>query len=141
MFGSVFFILGFKNEELGDDQKVWKARRVFQGSNVRTKTGTSAADVFEESSNASASFAPTRAALGVAAMRGFNASLRHAETAYLHAVVDSFARTLTCVELPNDWWPDNWFVDGALRQIPKYERRHCRLLCALCGHPEAGALW
>ena len=37
MFGLVFSILGIKNEELGDDQKVWKARCVFQGSNVRTK--------------------------------------------------------------------------------------------------------
>ena len=37
MFGRVFSILGIKNEELGDDQKVWKARCVFQGSNVRTK--------------------------------------------------------------------------------------------------------
>ena len=76
MFGTVFFILGIKNEELGDDQKVWKARCVFQGSNVRTKTGTSVADLFGETSNAPASFAATRAALGVAAMKGFNASLR-----------------------------------------------------------------
>ena len=32
-------------------------------------------------------------------------------------------------------------MDGALRQIPKYDRPHCRLLRALHGHPEAGALW
>ena len=25
--------------------------------------------------------------------------------------------------------------------IPKYDRPHCRLLRALYGHPEAGALW
>ena len=46
MFGRVFSILGIKNEELGDDQKLWKARCVFQGSNVWTKTGTTAADLF-----------------------------------------------------------------------------------------------
>ena len=136
MFGCVFFILGIKNEELGDDQKVWKARCVFQGSNVRTKTGTSATDLFEETSNAPASFAATRAALGVAAMKCFNASLRDAETAYLQAVIDSPTRTPTFVELPRDWLPDSWFVDGALRQIPKYDRPHCRLLRALYGHPE-----
>ena len=37
MFDRVFYILGIEHEELGDDQKVWKARCVFQGSNVRTK--------------------------------------------------------------------------------------------------------
>ena len=26
-------------------------------------------------------------------------------------------------------------------EIPKYDRPHCRLLKALYGHPEAGALW
>ena len=141
MFGRVFSILGIKNEELGDDQKIWKARCVFQGSNVRTKTGTSAADLFVEGSNAPASFAATRAAIGVAALRGFNASLRDAETAYLQAVIDTPTRTPTFVELPREWWPDSWFHDGALRQIPKYDRPHCRLLRALYGHPEAGALW
>ena len=85
----VFFILGIKHEGLGDDQNIWKARCVFEGSNVRTKTGTSAAELFEETSNALASFGATRAALGVAAMRRFNASLRDAETAYLQAVIKS----------------------------------------------------
>ena len=83
MFGRVFCILCIKHVELGDNQKVWKARCVFQGSNVRTKTGTSAAHLFGETSNAPASFAATRAALGLAAIRCFNASLRDAETAYL----------------------------------------------------------
>ena len=115
MFGRVFFILGINNEELDDDQKIWKARCVFQGSNVRTKTGTSAADLFEETSNAPVSFAATRAALGVAAMRGFNASLRDAETAYLQAFIDSPTRTPTVVELPKERWTDILFVDGVLR--------------------------
>ena len=47
MLGRAFTILGIKGEELGDELKAWKARIVFQGSNVRTKTGTSAADLFE----------------------------------------------------------------------------------------------
>ena len=52
MLGRAFAILGIKGEELGDDLKSWKAIIVFQGSNVRTKTRTSAADLFEEVSNA-----------------------------------------------------------------------------------------
>ena len=131
MFGRVFSILGIKHEELGDDQKIWKARCVFQGSNLRTRT--SAADLFEETSDAPAPFAATIAAFGVAALRGFNASRRDADTAYLQAVIDTPTRTPTL--------PDSWFYDGALRQIPKYDRPHCRLLRALYGHPEAGALW
>ena len=63
-------------------------------------------------------------------MRGFNASL-----------IDTPTRTPTRVELPREWWPDSWFVDGALRQVPKYDRPHCRLLRSLYGLPEAGALW
>ena len=90
--GRVFYILGVKNEELGEATKAWKARCVFQCSNLRTKAGTSAADLFEETSNAPASFAAARAALGVAALKGFNASLRDAETAYLQAIIDTELR-------------------------------------------------
>ena len=46
MFGRVFFILGITNEKLGDDQKIWNARCVFHGSEVRAKTGTYAAELF-----------------------------------------------------------------------------------------------
>ena len=74
-------------------------------------------------------------------MRGFDACLRDAETAYLQAVIDTPTRTPTFVELPREWLPDSWFTDGARRQIPKYDRRHCLLLRPLYGHPEVGALW
>ena len=105
------------------------------------QNGTSAAELFKETRNAPASFAATRAAIGVAAMKGFNASLRDAETTYLQAAIGSPTRAPTFVELPWEWWPDNWFVDDAKRQILKYDRPHCRLLRAPYGHPEAGALW
>ena len=80
---------------------------------MRTKTGTSASDLFEETRNAPASFAATRAAIAVAAMRGFNASLRDAETAYLQAVIDTPTRTPTFVELPNEWCQ----TSGSLREL------------------------
>ena len=117
MFGRFFSILGIKDEELGDDQTVWKARCVLQGSNVRTKTGISASDLFEGTSNAPARVAATRVAIAVAAMRGFNASLRDAETAYFQAVIDTPTRTPTFVELLRELWPDSWFTDGALNMI------------------------
>ena len=141
MLGRAFAILGIKGEELEADHKQWKARIVFQGSNVRTKTGTSAVDLFEEVSNSPASFAAARAALGVAALRGLGATVRDAEAAFLQALMDMPTRVPTYVELPREWWPDSWFHDGAERQQPKYVRPHCRLKRALYGHPEAGALW
>ena len=48
MIGRVFSIPSVKNQELGEAVKAWKARCVFQGSNVRTKTWTSVADLLEE---------------------------------------------------------------------------------------------
>ena len=59
----------------------------------------------------------------------------------MQALLDTPTRTPTFVELPIEWWPDSWYVDAAKRQQPKYVRPHCRLLRALYGHPEAGALW
>ena len=79
--------------------------------------------------------------MAVAAMKGLSATLRYAETAYLQALIDTPTRTPTFVELPRELWPDSWFHDGPARTQPKYIRPHCRLLRALYGHPEAGALW
>ena len=97
MLGMVFSIFGIKNKELCEKLQVWKARCVFQGSNVRTTTGTSAADLLEETSNAPAGFAAARAALRVAALMGFTASLRDAETAYLQDRIDTPTRISTFV--------------------------------------------
>ena len=39
MVGRVFMILGKKNAEMDEgDEQSWKARAVFQGNNIRTKT-------------------------------------------------------------------------------------------------------
>ena len=141
MLGRAFQILGVKGEELAENEQSWKARIVFQGSNVRTKSGTPATDLYEEISNAPASFAAARAALGVASLRGFQGTLRDAESAYLQALLDAPTRTPAFVELPEEWWPDSWYHDGSKRSKPKFVRPHCRLLRALYGHPEAGALW
>ena len=86
---------------------------MFQGSNARTKTGTSAAQFLEDTSNAPASFAAARAALGLAALKGYDASLREADTAYLQAVIVTPMRISTFLELLRKWWPDSWFKDGA----------------------------
>ena len=139
MLGRAFAILSIKGKELGDDLNTWKARIVFQGSNVFTKTRTS--DLREAVSNAPMSFAAARAALAVAALKGFSGSSRDAETAYLQALIDTATRTPPFVELLRVWWPDSWFRDGPGRTDPLYERPHCTFNKTLYGHPEAGALW
>ena len=128
-----------KGEELSPDEQVWKGRIVFQGSNIRIKSGVQAQELFEDVSNAPASFAAARAGLAVGALHGFRASLRDAESAYLQALMDTPTRISTYVELPREWWPDSWFYDGSKRMEPKYIRLSCRLLRALYGHPESGA--
>ena len=108
MSGRAFQILGVKGEELDPEHQVWKERIVFQGSNIRTKSGTSAADLFEEVSNAPASSAAARGGMAVCALRGFRGTLRDAESAYLQALLDTPTRTPTFVELPREWWPDSF---------------------------------
>lgn len=83
MLGRAFQMLGVKGDELDAEHQFWKGRIAFQGSNVRTKTGTSAADLYEEISNAPASFAASRLGMGIGALRGFQGSLRDAESACL----------------------------------------------------------
>ena len=64
MVGRVFCILGRKNSEFEgterEDEATLKCRGVFQGSNVRTKTGRAAHDIYEEVTNAPAALAAAR---------------------------------------------------------------------------------
>ena len=61
--------------------------------------------------------------------------------AYLQAKIATPGRIETWCELPADWWPDDWFSDGAARKSPRFVRPMVRLILALYGHPESGALW
>ncbi len=92
-----------KNEEMPPVQHVWKSRAVFQGNNVRTKTGVSAVELYEEVSNAPASFTMSRCALAVAAVRRMEVSVRDAEQAYLQAFIDGEGRIPTWVEILCEW--------------------------------------
>ena len=85
MCGRVFGILGNKNDECPIEEQLLKYRAVFQGSNIRTKTGISAIDLFEEVSNAPASLTAIRCALAAAVLRGLTVTVRDALQAYLQA--------------------------------------------------------
>ena len=91
-----------------------KFRAVFQGSNVRTKTGTAAVNLYEEVSNNPASFVAIRCALALAILTKLSASVCDALQAYLQAPIHDGRRIETWVELPQGWWPSSWFEGGGL---------------------------
>ncbi len=49
--------------------------------------------------------------------------------------------TETCVELPKEAWPDDWWKWEGNERVPKHERPVVRLLKALYGHPDSGTFW
>ena len=142
MCGRVFGILGNKHDECDEDEHEMKFRAVFQGSNIRTKTGVSAIDLLEGVSSAPASFTAIRCGLAAAVLRKLIvSSIRDALQACLQARINTPDRIPTWVELPEDWWPDAWYWDGAARQQPKYTRPMVLLILTLYGHPESGVSW
>ena len=106
IIGRVFITLGVKNDELTDEEKSMKARAVFQGNNIRSKTGISPWDIFGDTSNAPASLLAARCGIAVAMLRRWSASLRDADQAYLQAILDESPDVVTLVELPKVWWPE-----------------------------------
>ena len=91
LVGRVFGILGIKNAERQSTMQAdleWKYRSVFQGNNIRTKSGVAAHELFDEVSNAPASFTAARCALAAAALLRKSATVRDALQAYLPLEVD-----------------------------------------------------
>jgi len=138
LHGRVVGIMGEKNAE-GTDAE-YKFRTVFQGNNVRTNTGTSPIDLYQEVSSSPVSFVAIRAVLAISILLKLQVGVCDALQAYLQASISGPYRIPTYVELPRDWWPPSWFVGGDTTK-PKFVRPVCLLKKALYGHPEAGALW
>ena len=82
--------------------------------------------------------ATVRAALAVAALRGFKPKARDATQAFIQARIDGPGRPKTWVRLPKSWWPDSWYDTQG---HPLYYDPVVPLNRALYGHPESGALW
>ena len=141
MFGRVFVILGIRNAEGPESDQSWKGRAVFQGNDIRTKSGVDAAQLFQEIASSPASFVASRAALATAALRRMDTTFRDALQAYLQARIDGEGRAPTFAELPRAWWPNSWFHDGPKRTQPKFRRPVVQMFLALYGHPESGPLW
>ena len=61
-----------------------------------------------------------------------------AEQAYVQAELKG---PPTWVCLPEELWPDSWYVDGKTRKVPRYRKPVVRLHKALYGHPDSGSYW
>ena len=133
--GRVFAIMGEKGAEVTKpvEDRTYKARCVFAGNNVQTSSGQPAWELYQEVSQTPAAMQTVRAALAVAALRGFTPKVRDATQAYLQSRIDTPGRPTTWVRLPKAWWPATWGT--------KYRDPVVKLRLALYGHPESGALW
>jgi len=136
--GRAFVTLGIKDAESGTHR--WRARAVYQGSNVWTRSGKSVYEVFEDVSNSPASLTAARCAFGVSLLRGLTATYRDAKDAYLQAKFVVEPTIANLVLLPRSWWPQSWFEDED-RQVPRFRKPAVPLVYALPGHPKAGNIW
>ena len=133
LVGRVFVTLGVKIAEMAKSKRKFRARAVFQGNNIWSRSGQSVYEILDEVSNSPSSLTAARTAMAVGMLRRMRASYRDASNAYELSVIN-------LVELPRSWWPRSWFEDDAMT-IPKYKRPAVPLVYALPGHPKSGNVW
>ena len=140
LVGRLFVILGVKYSELAKTEWKFRARAVYQGNNIWSRSGRSVYEIFDEVSNSPSSLTAARTAMAIGLLRGMSASYRDATDAFLQAFLDSDPGVVNLVELPKAWWPRDWFEDEA-KTKPKYRRPAVPLVYALPGHPKSGNVW
>ena len=139
MSGRIFVIMGEKGSEMPDAKdKEIKARAVFEGSRIFTKSGRPAAELYQEIASSPSTMVSTRASLAVSALTGGEATLCDAEQAYVQSSIRGPGRPSCWVRLPKAWWPKSWFDANGQ---PLYRDPVVLLDKALYGHPESGPLW
>ena len=133
-------ILHVKFAEMAKSEWKFRARAVYQGNNIWSRSGRSVYEIFDEVSNFPSSLTAARTAMAVGMMRRMRASYRDASNAHLQALIDVQPSVINLVELPRSWWPRSWFEDDAM-SVPKYKRPAVPLIYALPGHPKSGNVW
>ena len=95
--------------------------------------------MFQDLGSAPATLEAGRAADCIGCAPGSTISVADAEQAYVQAELRG---TETWVALPEEAWPDDWWIrkqDGSWE--PKYHKPVVRLMKALYGHPDSGTYW
>ena len=104
MSGLLFIIMGQKKSELvgkvPEDQCPYRARAVFQGSNIRTGDGTLLRMLYQGVGATPGSMASAHYALGVGALEGSKFSTRDAKKAYIQLFIDAPGCPRTWIRLP-----------------------------------------
>lgn len=147
--GRLFAIMGQKNYEIAQhlgllkgvssSDSPYKARVVYQGSNIQTSNKAPAHELFTEVSSSPSTMTSARVAMGTAALKGYLVRIRDAEQAYIQSYLRRPGAPKQYISLPRSWWPESWF-DPITKQ-PLYTDPVCELVLALYGHPESGAVW
>ena len=101
----MFVTLGVKFAEMAKSERKFRARAVYKGHNIWSRSGWSVCEIFDEVSNSPSSFTAARTAMAVGMMRGMRASFWDASNAYLQALIDVEPGVVNLVELPRSWWP------------------------------------
>eukprot|EP00971_Amphidinium_carterae_P351160 6491948-Amphidinium_carterae.1 len=136
LVGQVFPIMGEKFAEEGAQHRQYKARIVFAGNRVRTKSGCDPVDLYTEMSNSPTTLAAARACIGAGLSVGQVVSVRDVSQAYIQCLLD--LQVKTWVELPKCFWPPEWYDEQGRA---RYSRPCCVLVKALYGHPVSGGAW
>ena len=144
MVGLLFLIMGQKNAELDtggdieDRNCPYRARAVFQGSNVQTGDNTPVWMLYQEVGATPSCMASTQMPLACGALQGSRATTRDARKAYIQSFIDKPGRPRTWLRLPGALWPKSWFkADGTA----KHQDLVVILKKALHGHPESSPVW
>ena len=129
--------LGVKFAEMAKSERKFRARAVYHGNNIWSRSGRSVYEIFDEVSNSPSSLTAARTAMAVGMLRVMRASHRDASNAYLQALIDVEPGVINLVELPRS---RSWFEEDAMT-IPKYKHPAVPLVYALPGHPKSGNVW
>ena len=100
LVGRVFVILGVKFAEMAKSEWKFRARAVYQGNNIWSRSGRSVYEIFDEVSNSPSSLTAARTAMAIGLLRRIEASCRDATNAYLQALLDVVPGVINLVELP-----------------------------------------
>jgi len=127
--GRIFEICVEKGSELpvGDPNRKYKGRVVFQGNNVKDENWQAA--LFNEMSSAPASMEASKACDAFGLLPGHATQQCDAEQAYIQSKLEGAP---TWVRMPRERWPAAW---------AKFRDPVCPLKLALYGHPDAGGCW
>ena len=115
---------------IGDPNRLYKGRSVFQGNNVKDERYDAA--VFQELGSSPATLSASKAADMYGLLPGHILKQADAEAAYINAKLNTEAETW--VRLPEYRVPEKW-------KKMKLRDPVCRLDYALYGHPESGRHW